>query len=214
MSAPLPDRLCFVHLSKTGGKTMYRLLERAYGDRARYVPIRGGAGVRKVLEEGGHACVYGAFPYRYVPGWTFATLIREPVARVCSYYRWLKGKDPAQHPGADLARGSLERFVDSRWPRLENAQAAQLAGYGIDPPTGVAFLNEALDALVEIDHVGVTERYRDFVAGLGLPTDNIPRENATIHPDEPYPDRVLSKIRRRNAEDVALHNAAFALVAA
>ncbi len=132
----------FLHIPKTAGTTMYRILDRTYGRRRIFVvgadgpaealgrlPEARRAELRAVA---GHA---GFGLHRFLPeSCAYFTLLREPIDRTISYYAFAK-RTPEHycHDWIHENDVSLVDFIESKIDRMvDNGQTRLLAGL----PTG------------------------------------------------------------------------------
>ena len=157
-----------------------------------------------------------------VPG-SYVTFLRDPVARVMSYYRHHLGFAPAEHH-ALLSRGvTLEEFVDRRITHETNNHMTRiLAGHGDHAFTDDdALLERALRHLRErFLMVGTAERFAESVdrlrevMGWDAPYPGVlPRENESIAPALELDDATRGVIERDNRLDLALYREAASLMA-
>lgn len=173
--------MIFLHLPKTGGVTLDRILGRNYRRREIWRDSSGGMAEAS-------AC-FGRLPkdkraqYRLLMGHlsfgihelvsrptTYFTVVREPVARVTSGYHYIR-RTP-RHPHYELARAvSLEEMVRSgRWPAADNQQARAIANDWSTPfgECGEETLGIALKNVEEhFAVVGLTERFDESLLLLG-----------------------------------------------
>ena len=171
--------LVFIHIPKTGGLTMERLISRQYSKRLTlWLSLQRPEQVTEFMamsedERRRLECLMGHIPFGYhqhLPRPTIhATLLREPVARFISEYRYL-----LRHPreGAwrapDEAMANLSNYLDYRIEtNATNIQTALISGHFPDcgerppfKPLPATALEEAKKNLrEEFAVVGVTERF-------------------------------------------------------
>lgn len=130
-SDPPRKPLLFLHIPKTAGTSFLATLRNLYGD-ARVLRLDGhGENIPAQIDDavarrlGGLDCIAGHLPLHAFAGhldrFRIFTILRHPVARVLSLYRFLRRAGPA-----DLARMGLdetfsfEDFIRSRAPGLHN----------------------------------------------------------------------------------------------
>jgi hypothetical protein len=162
-----PRSYVFLHIPKTGGITMYHVLNRQF-DRSQVFTIRGIADrrefdkfsetsreqlqlVRGHMEFGIHSCLTEPVSY--------FTILREPVDRVISHYYYHKTRpdDPIYESAQKL---DLKAYVESRIGIfVDNFQTRMLAGKWYDVPPG-QLLPEALET--------AKRHLRDYFAVAGL----------------------------------------------
>jgi hypothetical protein len=228
MDAPPAGPRCiiFLHIPKSGGVTLRRALNAKHGSdllsvgtlyEERETPLETLAEVPLSTRRGARVVVghlsYGAHEYIPQPC-EYITFLREPVARVVSYYHYLL--DHPKHWFHDeLVRSGmgLEEFIrSSRDPGAENDQTRRISGRGSSELRAgrreVAALDEAKRNLERFALVGLTERFDEsFILlrrrlGWKLPlylTSNVsPRPN-------PATENAVALIRERNELDLELY---------
>ena len=215
--------LIFLHIPRTGGTTLTRIARRQYPANQIYmIDSRDPAGSAAALSllpgfarerlalVAGHAS-FGV--HRQLGGGRYVTLIRDPVQRVLSHYRYAQQR--SEHPMHQLARTTTldEMLRDGRWHDLSNGQCRALAG---DEATADGTEPEAMFELARAnlaEHFalwGLMERYAETLlmarAALGWQHLYYAPENAT-RPAPPSrkanPD--LEAVRRHNEFDIALY---------
>jgi hypothetical protein len=235
----------FLHLPKTAGKTVTAALRYKYSpevlsldslneplERIGEVPLEARRSARAVT---GHLH-YGV--HRYIPReCEYITVLREPVARVLSMYRFIVGNP--RHWFHDELVGSgigLEEFVRTAGdPGVDNLQTRLLSGrddgeilsrrengrpWRKDPSKlDEAALDEAKRNLERFLVVGLTERFDEsFILirralGWKLPmyeTHNVSRKSGSLRPSA----EALELIRQRNQLDLELYDHAEKLFSA
>lgn len=217
-AVPAPARrVVFVHIPKCGGSTVYGLFAGRYPPTRTLSVDRDSeiAALRAMPDEiagalyfvGGHG--RRADFARFEGGERlFVTVLREPVARLESTWRYL-ARNPFLHDGPADALASLDRYVaflERRAGRRANVQCRYVSGGTRARP--------AIEALRrDFDLVGVTERLPTFVAALteaaSVPADGIVSYNVDrTSTRAPVPDGLRARIEKLCADDVALYRAA------
>lgn len=186
-SAAQDPFLIFLHIHKTGGMTLQRMLRRRYGPgllgrAARAARFLASPGAHPRLKESflatcprdrfvaGHFC-YGAHELLPTPS-TYVTMLRRPVERLVSLYHHSR-LQPAAFYGAQARRFTLEQFLlDCRLMELDNGQLRFILGESDDlfinrTPFGhctAAMLDRAKDHIDRhFSVVGLLERFDESV---------------------------------------------------
>ncbi len=165
--------LIFLHLPKTAGTTLNRIIEQQYSPFSIYTinPYRIKASVERLAQlpekrrrrlrvVRGHVC-YGI--HRSLPqGATYITLLREPVARVLSAYHFVLRR-PLHPLHRRLKRERLA--VDDclrLFPQFQNLQCRAIAGLGDTAPCDERLLDVAKQNLTKsFGTVGISERFEE-----------------------------------------------------
>jgi galactose-3-O-sulfotransferase len=223
--------IIFLHLPKTGGVSLRRTLKWKYApamrnwetltkpaDSLEELPL---SERRKLRVLTGHLH-YGV--HEYIPqSCQYITLLREPVARVVSYYYYILGH-PKHWRHTELVRSgmSLEEFVRTSPERgVENDQTRMLSGRGageLDAGTlGREALDEAKRNLETFLVVGLTERFdASFILirrALGWKLPVYVTANVSTRP-KPASANAVESIRERNQLDLELYEFARGLFSA
>jgi Sulfotransferase family len=162
----------FLHIPKTAGTTLVRILHRQYA-KTGYVWIKAGTSFEnaklQVVREGEERfrLVHGHVPFGIHDAITrpvrYFTLVRDPIDRVLSHYYFARS-----HPAHRLYRDITEKGMTLRdyvmsgmTGELANGQTALLAGQEHDAPTGDLSLLDRARANVtrHFSAVGVTEDF-------------------------------------------------------
>jgi hypothetical protein len=214
--------IIFLHLPKTGGVTLRRTLKWKYSPMMTFetltkpaesfdeVPLEKRRNLR-VLN--GHLN-YGV--HEYIPQrCEYITLLREPIARVISYYYYILGH-PKHWRHEELVRSgmSLDEFVRTSPDRgVENDQTRMLAGRGAGELDAGSLGRDALDEakrnLEKFLVVGLTERFDEsFILvrrALGWRFPLYATANVADRPKSAS-EAAIEVIRRRNQLDLELYD--------
>ncbi len=220
-------RPIYVHLPKTAGSTLLRILEREvaphpvlrlYGENRsllRELAARSDAERRDVRAVSGHM---GFGIDTMLPGPSvYLTVLRDPVDRIVSHYAYLQSRanEPA-HAAALRGVTSLEEYLESSAlsPLFHNAQC-RLLGTDVAAPVGPAgreSLAQAIAVLARLDVlVGLQERFDESLAlfrravGWGYPAYRNENVAAARPALGDLPPSTIELIRERNALDVELY---------
>jgi Sulfotransferase family len=161
----------FLHIPKTAGTTLVRILHRQYA-KPGYVSIKAGtsfenAKLQVVREEERFRLVYGHVPFGIHDALNrpvrYFTLVRDPVERVLSHYYFARSRQAHRlYSQITEKRMTLRDYVMSGITgELANGQTALLAGEELDDPSGDLSLLERAQANI-MSHfaaVGVTEDF-------------------------------------------------------
>ena len=216
----------FVHLPRTGGTTVAKVLDRKYRSRVLHLetlwkplasvgdlPFDERAAARVVT---GHVH-YGV--HEYIPReCVYVTMLREPVARIASMYRFIRG-NPKHWLHDELVRSEmgLEEFAETAAdPGVDNHQTRLIAGIGSgefgqpQSELGADALETAKRNLRAFEVVGLTERFDEsFILlrrALGWRLPMYMSVNAARTEGERLDGRALATIRERNRLDLELYD--------
>lgn len=207
----------FLHIPKTGGVTMRRLLDRQYTkQRVFRYPAEKPMQVLGQLtsaERQNIRCVYGHFRYgvhrHFHRRAVYITMVRDPLDRILSMYYFIRSR-PQNKLHHQAKQMSFSQFVTSRDPRiraaLNNHQTRMISGKR-HPDLKKAIENIKRDFVV----VGITDMYPESVFMmkqlLGWKDADYTRENVTQNrPKHPrVPDHIVRIIRQNNALDYRLY---------
>ncbi len=235
--ATLDRPVMFLHIPKTAGTSFIGTLRNVFGqDRlVRLVSIEESTPgeVGRLLSErpGGLACLAGHIPFHMIAPWqdrcAIFTVLRDPIARVMSLFRFIQQRPPAEQMRLGLNTGfAFNAFITSRHPELfgqiNDGMTRMLCG---DPhlstPESSMFwdatpspraIAAALRTLEGIDF-GIAEDMHNTMrtarAAWGIPYDlDIGRENVT-NPTGAAPDIAhCLEIVARNPMDLVLYHRA------
>jgi hypothetical protein len=222
----------FLHLSKTGGTTLRRIIQDQYGSAATRtlddLPVDAALaslGALRPKDAGRVRAVIGHLPFGVQDHLPFPaatiTLIRDPLDRVLSHYRYAR-EDPTAPAHAEVLEGGLDLAGYVRdatnAPFVANGQTRLLGGgLGHRGPPDAAALERAI-ARVDTDLAvaGVTERFEESVLmmrsafGWDWPVYRRWKVSAEGPHREELPGELVAEIYERNALDRALHAHAIA----
>jgi hypothetical protein len=223
--------IIFLHLPKTAGETLRRTLKWKYGPKMLYLHMltESAESLEKVplIKRQNARVLTGHLYYgvhEYMPQrCEYITLLRDPVARVISFYYYILGRtDHYRHEELVRSGMSLEEFVRSSPERgVENDQTRMLSGRGageIDAGNlGREALDEAKRNLERFLVVGLTEQFDEsFILirrALGWKLPLYLTTNVSTHPKTASATAV-ELIRERNQFDLELYDHARGLFSA
>src|SRR5256886_2654842 len=217
------ETLIFLHIPKTGGSTIYKVLERQYSraqilrlespEIARFKTLSAAERARYRLIEG-H--LYFGF-HRFIPrASTYFTFLRRPVERVLSFYYYARST-PDHYLYSQLANEHLNlktllgRELTSE---LCNGQTRQLGGDEWEDPQRVVTRAALERAKANLTHFRVVGLLEEFDASLlllrrafGWHRPFYVKENVTKEkPDETFLDaETRGLIEEANRLDLALY---------
>ncbi|MDZ7839802.1 MAG: sulfotransferase family 2 domain-containing protein [Gammaproteobacteria bacterium] len=221
----------FLHLPKTAGTTMRRVLDREYRTARRYEIGEDVTGDIRAFRsrpwdaDNAPNLVQGHMSYglhEFVPGpSTYVTLLREPIRRALSDYHYVTSTPghPIHEHVKDLSL--VEYFESGITGQLSNGQVRLLSGDHLPEDRGVpsnrrmerADLERARANLEDnFTAVGVQERFDEtlllFRRRLGWRWPFYVRENVTSRPyrREDIPDEDLARVRELNLLDIELYD--------
>lgn len=209
-------QLAFLHIPKTGGRTMIKFCRQFYqpGEYTALNNIRNG-------QVNGAKFIHSHFPYDTLPPTDerlVFTLLREPGMRIASYYQMCLRSGPENWPEfGRFWRGGrampLRDFAANHiqmHSQVENAMVRQLAGYDVLTslrPVMPADLARAKANLATL-MVGFTEQFDAFVTRLCTRMGWVkPGHYKSVNVSMPYHVDAadLDAIREMNRYDVALY---------
>ncbi|MEO8044949.1 MAG: sulfotransferase family 2 domain-containing protein [Spartobacteria bacterium] len=214
------EALIFLHIPKTAGTTLNRIIEWQYSPLAIFTMdpyrIRATAERFKRLPEGrrrrlrvvrGHL-TYGI--HEFLPqGASYITILREPVARVLSaYYFVLRRPLNPLHRKLKKERLSIEDCI-RLFPQRQNLQCRFIAGVEDTATNGERLLDLAKENLAKsFSVVGISERFEESLMLMAKTFDwRIPSyENWKVAKTRPQIDPgAVELIREHNRLDLELY---------
>jgi Galactose-3-O-sulfotransferase len=223
-----PPCLIFLHLPKTAGSTLSTVLRWQYRhlrpEQILRLSDRGAQEVDALPADrrAGLRLVMGHFPFgidEHLPmPVQYLTIVRDPVRRVMSTYRYVLGRP--KHPLHDVVTSSGMTFADYvesgvHRAQVENALTRQLAGRREDnADVTERDLEVAMANLRRCFVVGLTERFDETLIllkrRLGWRTPFYFSRNVSDPASGPHevPSDVIQLVRDRNALDLRLRDVA------
>lgn len=181
------DQICFMHLPKTGGSTLAKVLTAAPGNTFVQLYIH-----RPISPH----CPPTEFKY--------ITILREPVARVWSYYQMVL-REYDGYPYQKYARRGLKTFLERSW-MARNMNCRYLSGQVYAEPDKVT-LEHSMDNLDKFYRVLLFEQLAEditvFVEEEQLPLQALPHERKSSYDLPTAAQQDL--IRRYNQLDIDLY---------
>ncbi|SRR6266545_19635 len=210
-------QLIFIHIPKAAGQTINSIVARQY-PRRQILHMEGRLGKTQVpsVEDASQAKIFlGHLHYgfhEHLQGAsTYVTVVREPVSRVLSLYRYI-ATNPQHHLHEQVMQGHLTDFVSGQIDaeEVENGQTRQIAGVTEGTPDASSLARAKQNLQVDFAVVGVVERFDEsiilFKRRLGWRVPFYVRKNVTPKLlAEEAPDEALEIIRRRNTLDAELY---------
>jgi len=171
------ETILFLHIPKTGGSTLYKILERQYS-RAQTLRLESAeiARFKKLSAEqrGRYRLIEGHLYFglhRFIPrASTYFTFMRRPVERVLSFYYYARST-PDHYLYSHLANERLDlktAIAGELTPELRNGQTRQLAGDEWEDPQRVVTRAALERAQANLTHFRVVGLQEEFDASLLL----------------------------------------------
>lgn len=214
--------LIFLHLPKTAGSTVVRILEREYGSDAvlpLYDSTFGDEVAELAADEAARTrAIAGHFYFgvhEHVPGrCRYFTFLREPIGRIVSHYHFVRGqpKHYLHEAATSMSIASYVEFCGDAEPN--NDQTRLLAGRETAPPDGTCtpeMLPVAKRNLDRHDVVGLTDEFDRslllLAQAFGWRRPYYVKENVSRRGRrrEELDDETRGAIVARNALDVELY---------
>jgi len=215
----------FLHIGKTGGTTLRRVLRRQYTEsemmvvRARARPREETLADFAELPEAerarprlilGHT-VFGLHELVPRPS-TYITLLRRPVSLVLSQYGFVRRTPGHRHHQAAQGMGLEEYLASGLAQEMNNSQTRALAGavdvpYGENPPELLKLAKRNVEEHFRV--VGLTERFDESLVlfGLAFGWSRLSYVRANVASKRVVPSPAgLAEIERLNALDLELYD--------
>ncbi|SDC82928.1 MULTISPECIES: sulfotransferase family 2 domain-containing protein [unclassified Candidatus Frackibacter] len=210
--------LIFMHIPKTGGITLRRIIDKQYDESKVFTGKHKGAIGELEEDRNQFRCVQGHVRFgihEYCPEpYTYITMIREPVDRMISEYYHIR-RSPTNRFHERMQSINLKEYaISNEFASNSNRQVSILTGVKKDPfDLEKADLKEAKRNLDEyFSVVGITERFDESLLLMKreLGWDNILYTKKNVGqnrlPKEEVSNEVLDIIKERNKLDIELYN--------
>jgi len=202
-------RIKFVHIPKTGGTTIHALLENRFHINEIYPYRRVGGAIEngETARDSAqgmpffeHELISGHFPYWFIEekdrdhesSFTF-TVIRDPVDRVLSHYRYRKKENP-----------HLEVSVQDVHPNWHCHMLASEPGLA-----GDELLKSAIENLEKLDYVidynSFEEDTKELLELLGIEIKGLKIPKFNVTEKKAYDKEMVAWIKETNREDILLY---------
>jgi hypothetical protein len=224
----------FIHIPKTAGSAFRSVIERNVPVDERIEIYRvGNATLAQAVEDQRHKLprariMLGHFERRVHDlvdrPVAYFTILRDPVERVLSLYKYIK-VDFVKHPlHARFASGEItfEQWIARRPPMASNVMTKMVSGLATEyEPSTPAMLPVAIRALHDMAAVGIQERFNESVdaicQALGWTPVYVDRnrsslDNRAFIDAEKISDETMDAIRAANELDAALYAEGLALL--
>ncbi|WP_404324288.1 sulfotransferase family protein [Cytobacillus firmus] len=209
--------LIFMHIPKTAGMTLKRIIKRQYPDDRILKDITDGKiqEFKEKMEEQDFSFVFGHLSFglhlHTTKPCTYITMLREPIDRVISMYYYVLGKE--NHPLHNIVKElSFEEFLDH--PDLKNHTNNMQTKRVLGKNTLITSdLEQAkLNLLNHFSVIGITEMFDDSIKlmkkKLNWNDISYVRKNQTkkrLSRDQ-IDQRLIEKITEYNKLDIQLYN--------
>jgi hypothetical protein len=207
--------IVFLHIPKTGGTTIQRHFERVHGER--YLRLPGVARIAAAMPTlSDYDVIVGHIDRtieQYIPTPRYYTMLRNPVARLLSLYRWWHDYD--SHSAMEAIRNvqhmSFREFVEHPGYEMHtvNGMCRQLA-QRVAPEDRPA-LDLAIETLDLCQAVGISETSERFTRRIFGNDAPALYEQQTGGGDEPIDRDTLRYVLGRNTDDCAVYEYAWRL---
>ena len=218
--------IVFFHIDKTGGTTVCDYLAQQF-DHGQIRPVPCGKHVdlyahnRKFKHDRSHQLVMGHYDtgilecFDESPVVTM-TVLREPVARVVSLYRYVLEHDELYGKlSVDAQTLGIDGWMRKHAGLWDNAMTRQIAGQRWSSgykEASESMLIRAEAMLRQIDYVGVMENLTQFLErvaeGLGWSAPEPKRLNPTVRPETVVPPETRAFIEAHTVYDARLYQVA------
>lgn len=198
--------LVFLHIQKTAGTSLRSFLSKQFDENqiwfGRSYQVKNLSNNKNVSCIGGHF-QYGIHEELNRP-YTYATMLREPVDRVLSYYYFIKEKS-SSGKSKNANKMDIEDFMEEYDTKLCNYQTRRIAGGKLDLELAKKHLLE------EFSFVGLTERFKESLylmkreyhfPNLEYNTRNITKKRSS---KDELPEKTINFIKQKNELDIELY---------
>ncbi|MGK7890582.1 MAG: sulfotransferase family 2 domain-containing protein [Leptolyngbyaceae cyanobacterium] len=200
------ETLIFLHLMKTGGTSLFRLIRQHYPDNVvfHYVPKKAGKTLQDLQDLGAekrnqlkfvHGHTQFGFHQHFTQLSRYITLLREPIDRVVSLY-YFTHRNPNREVPDDQDYPTIKSYFETQRKALNNYQTREIAGaaaadfaFGECTEELLAIAKQNLEQFLM---VGITERFDASVIVLRqlLNLDTVLYVRANENSDRPLLDEL------------------------
>jgi len=210
----MPRPLLFLHIPKTAGSTLAQVFK-ANAPSGKYFHFWNQPRVTELHLVPDKEVIFGHFRYGihfYMPNQTayYATMLREPVERVISYYYF--HLQDTQDPAHKFAKEhTFEEWLEES-PAAQNEMTKSLSGIRSEFYPSTETFEIAKHHLRSMRYVGLTERFDNSLALMkyyfGFKDLSYDKTKVGVKKPHDLDEKVREKIREKNRMDIELYEIA------